>query len=97
MHPFSYTGLKIVHDQKIQEAMKQQCLYARQETQWQGLLQMFSKFLARFNNHLGEPSRTMLTHKGHNIFCLHFPRSAKAICAEEEKSKLLQEIIEENG
>jgi hypothetical protein len=27
MHPFSYTSLKIIHDQKIQEALEQQRLY----------------------------------------------------------------------
>jgi hypothetical protein len=49
MYPFSYTGLKIIHDQKIQEALEQQRLYAGQETQRQGLLQTIGKFLARFN------------------------------------------------
>ena len=53
MHPFSYTGLKIIHDQKIQEALEQQRLYAGQETQRQGLLQTFGKFLARFNKQSG--------------------------------------------
>ncbi len=52
MYPFSYTGLKIVHDQEIQEALAQQCLDTGQATQRQGLIQMFKKFLARFNNHL---------------------------------------------
>ncbi len=28
MQPFSYTSLKIIHDQKIQEALEQQRLYA---------------------------------------------------------------------
>jgi hypothetical protein len=50
MHPFSYTGLKIIHDQKIQEALEQQRLEAGQEVQRQGLLQTFGKFLARFND-----------------------------------------------
>ncbi len=53
MHPFSYTGLKIIHDQKIQEALEQHRLYAGQETQRQGWLQTFEKFLARFTNHSG--------------------------------------------
>ena len=53
MHPFSYTGLKIIHDQKIQEALEQQRLNTGQETHSQGLLQTFGKFLARFTNHSG--------------------------------------------
>ncbi len=51
MHLFSYTNLKIIHDQKIQEALAQQRLDAEQATQRQGLLQTFKKFRARFNNH----------------------------------------------
>ena len=50
MHPFSYTGIKIIHDQKIQEALERQRLYAGQETQRQRLFRAFGKFLARFNN-----------------------------------------------
>ena len=53
MHPFSYTGLKIIHDQKIQEALERQRLYVGQETQRPGLLQTFGKFLARFTNRPG--------------------------------------------
>jgi len=53
MHPSSYTSLKIIHDQKIQEALEQQRLYAGQEMQRQGLLQKFGKFLARFTNQSG--------------------------------------------
>ncbi len=54
MYPFSsYTGLKIIHDQKIQEALERQRLYAGQETQMPGLLQTFGKFLARFTNRSG--------------------------------------------
>ncbi|MDQ2717272.1 MAG: hypothetical protein M3Z08_20420 [Chloroflexota bacterium] len=52
MYPFSYTGLKIVHDQKAQEALGQQCLDAEQATQKQGLLQTLKMFLAHFDNHL---------------------------------------------
>jgi len=49
----SYTSMKIVHDQKIQEALERQRLYAGQETQKQGLLQTFGKFLACFANRSG--------------------------------------------
>jgi len=44
MQPFSYTGLKIIHDQNIQEALEQHRLYAGQQTHRPGLLQMFGKF-----------------------------------------------------
>ena len=53
MHPFSYTGLKIIQDEKIQEALEQQRLEAGQGTRRQGLLQTFGKFLARFSNQSG--------------------------------------------
>ncbi len=53
MHPFSYTSLKIIHGQKIQEALEQQRHYAGQEAQTQGLPQAFGKFLARFTNRSG--------------------------------------------
>ncbi len=49
----SYTSMKIVHDQKIQEALERQRLYAGQATQRPDLLQTFGKFLARFTNRSG--------------------------------------------
>jgi hypothetical protein len=49
----SYTSMKIVHDQKIQEALERQRLYAGQATQRPGLLQTLGKFLARFTNRSG--------------------------------------------
>ena len=48
MYP-SYTGLKIIHDQKIQEALEQQRLYAKQKMHRSSLLQAFDRLLARFN------------------------------------------------
>jgi hypothetical protein len=53
MHPFSYTSLKIVHDEKIQEALERQRFEAGQGTPRRGLLQTFGKFLARFSNQSG--------------------------------------------
>ncbi len=53
MYPFSYTGLKIIHDEKIQEALERQRLYAGQEKQRPGPLQTLGKFLARFTNRSG--------------------------------------------
>ncbi len=48
MYP-SYTGIKIIHDHKIQEALEQQRLYAGQKMHRPGLLQAFDRFLARFS------------------------------------------------
>ena len=44
----SYTSMKIIHDQKIQEALEQQRLYAEQNMRRPGLLQAFGKLLAHF-------------------------------------------------
>jgi hypothetical protein len=46
----SYTSMKIVHDQKIEEALEHSRFSAGQETQKRGLLQTFGAFLARFTN-----------------------------------------------
>jgi hypothetical protein len=48
MHPVSYTGLKILHDQKIEEALEQQRLSTEQETQGKSLFQAFGSLLAHF-------------------------------------------------
>ena len=50
MYPYSYTGLKIIHDQKIREALEHQRFYVGQEAQRHRLLQSFGKVLARFTN-----------------------------------------------
>ena len=50
MHPFSYTGIKIIHDERIREALENHRLYAGQETRKHGLIQAFGKLLARFSN-----------------------------------------------
>ncbi len=60
MQPFSYSGLKIIHDQKIQEALEQQRHYAGQEMRRQGLLQAFGKLFARFNNQSGRKQEESL-------------------------------------
>jgi len=46
----SYTSMKIVHDQKIEEALEHYRFSAGQETQKRGQLQTFGAFLARFTN-----------------------------------------------
>jgi hypothetical protein len=53
MPPFSYIGLRIIHEQKIQEALEQQRQYIGQETPEQSLLHLLQKivrFLGRFNH-----------------------------------------------
>ena len=46
MQPFSYTGLKAIHDQKIREALEYQHLHVKPETQKQHLLQSLAMFFA---------------------------------------------------
>ena len=53
MYPFSYTGLKLVHDQQVQESLVRYRLGAGRATSRQGLFQAFEKFLARFTNQPG--------------------------------------------
>jgi hypothetical protein len=59
MWPVSHTGLQIVQDQKIKEALEHYRFSAGQETQKSGLLQTFGTFLARFTNRSArEPKAT---------------------------------------
>lgn len=45
MSPFSYTSIKVVHDQKIQKALEQQHRQAGQFTREPGLLhRLFARF-----------------------------------------------------
>lgn len=53
MYSFSYTGLKMVHDQQVQESLERYRLDAERATSRQGLFQAFEKFLARFTNQPG--------------------------------------------
>ncbi|MBO0793971.1 MAG: hypothetical protein J2P36_23885 [Ktedonobacteraceae bacterium] len=51
MQPFSsYTSLKAVHDQQVQEALKQHRPDAQPKTSEQNLLQAVGKLLAHFHN-----------------------------------------------
>jgi hypothetical protein len=46
----SYTSLKIIHDQKIAEALKYSCVFTEgQKTQTRALIQIVGMFLARLN------------------------------------------------
>ena len=58
MGPFSYTGLKIIHDQKIEEALEHHRFFVGQETQKRGLPQTFGTFLARFINFSAQKPNT---------------------------------------
>ncbi|HLZ59036.1 MAG TPA: hypothetical protein VKR06_19000 [Ktedonosporobacter sp.] len=53
MPPFSYTGTKLIQDEKIQEALERYRFSAEQKTPKQGLLHSFGKALARFTQHYG--------------------------------------------
>jgi hypothetical protein len=48
MWPLSYTGLKIIYDQQIQEALEHHSFSAGSETPKRGLLRTCDTFLARF-------------------------------------------------
>ena len=48
---YSYTGVKIIHDQQIQEALEQQRLRAEAGTQRRNGRRAFGKLFARFASH----------------------------------------------
>jgi hypothetical protein len=50
MYPFSYTSLKIVHEQKIQEALEKKRPDAGQKTRRRTPRQAFALLLARLSN-----------------------------------------------
>lgn len=50
MQPFSYTGLKIVQDQMIEEALERYRVFEEPETQKRVLFHAFGEFLAHFTN-----------------------------------------------
>jgi hypothetical protein len=43
-----YSGMKVIHDQMIEESLERKRYYAGEETHRQGLLKTFGKALARF-------------------------------------------------
>jgi hypothetical protein len=53
MYPFSYTSLKMVHNQQVQEALERYRLNAERTTSRRGLFQAFEQVLARFTNQPG--------------------------------------------
>lgn len=54
MLPFSYTSMKLIHDEDIREALERYRFYTKPKIQRQGLLQAFSKALARFTQYAGK-------------------------------------------
>lgn len=60
MWPAPYTGLKVVHDQEINEALEDYRFSVEQATQKRGLAQTFGALLARFTNSSArEPEATL--------------------------------------
>ena len=60
MTPFSYTGMRLIHDEKVQEALERYRLYAGPKRQRPGLLHVFGKALARVTQGAGnepEPAK----------------------------------------
>ena len=57
MPPFSYTGMRLIHDEKVQEALERYRFYAEPKRQRQGLLHAFGKALARFTQQAGNKRR----------------------------------------
>ena len=55
-----YSGMKVIHDQQIEEALEYHRHYAGQETHRHGLLQTFGKVLARFTAQSGHKQESIL-------------------------------------
>ena len=65
-----YSGMKVIHDQMIDERLERQRHYIGQETHRQGLLKTFGKALARFTAQSGHKQESVL------------PGSASCACGE---------------
>lgn len=55
-----YSGMKVIHDQMIDESLERQRHYIGQETHRQGLLKTFGKALARFTAQSGHKQESIL-------------------------------------
>lgn len=55
-----YSGMKVIHDQMIEESLERQRHYIRQETPRQGLFKTFGKALARFTAQSGHKQESVL-------------------------------------
>lgn len=54
MVPFSYTSMKLIHDEEIREALERYRLSTQPKRHRQGLLQALRKALARFTQRAGK-------------------------------------------
>lgn len=66
---YSYTALKTIHDQKVQEALEQQYPDMGQATRKHGLPHMFGKFLARFNHQSDQEPQQSLSGCTRKVEC----------------------------
>jgi hypothetical protein len=55
-----YSGMKVVHDEMIHEALERRRYYNGQEPHRQGLLKTFGKMLTRFTAHAEEKQEQFL-------------------------------------
>ena len=55
-----YSGMKVIHDQMIEEALERRRYYEGQETHRQGLLKTFGKALAHFTAQSGHKHESIL-------------------------------------
>ncbi len=60
MWPYSYTSLKIVHDQNIEEALERNRVAEAQRTQKRDLLQSAAALLARFTNSSAQKTKATI-------------------------------------
>lgn len=61
-----YSGMKLIHDQMIEESLERRRYYASQETHRQGVLKTFGKVLARFTMHPSQkPAKSLPFERTH--------------------------------
>jgi hypothetical protein len=76
MYPFSsYTSVKIVHEQQVQEALERNRIHAEQAAHAQGLFQAIGQFIARFTN---QPDRKQTAGS-----CNDYPHMQEVECKSE--------------
>ena len=65
MFPYSSTGIQILQEQKIQEALKRQHFAEKRETHWPALSHIFGGALAHFTaSSAREPQAVLLPQHG---------------------------------
>lgn len=50
MYPFSYTSVKVIHEQKVQEALEDRRFYTERKARRRGLFQMLRRFPTLFGS-----------------------------------------------